>query len=50
MTSTMIEAARHASGIILGWQAALVDYDLTDSSQSWRKLRDRSSFWTREEH
>jgi hypothetical protein len=30
MTSTMIEAARHARGIVLGWQAARVDYDLAE--------------------
>jgi len=28
MTSTVIEAVRHASGIIIGWQAARIDRDL----------------------
>jgi hypothetical protein len=28
MTSTIVEAARQASGIIIGWQAARIDRDL----------------------
>jgi CHAD domain-containing protein len=43
-----IEAARHASGIILGWQAARIDRDLAEFGSTWRKLRDRSPFWTKE--
>jgi len=43
-----IEAARHASGLILGWQAARIDRDLADFESTWRKLRGRSPFWTKE--
>jgi inorganic triphosphatase YgiF len=41
-----IEAARHASGLVLGWQAARIDRDLGDFQTTWRKLRDRPPFWT----
>ena len=41
-----IEAARHASGLVLGWQAARIDRDLADFQTTWRKLRDRPPFWT----
>jgi inorganic triphosphatase YgiF len=40
-----IAAARHASGLILGWQAARVDRDLVDFQTTWRKLRGRRPFW-----
>jgi inorganic triphosphatase YgiF len=43
-----IEAARHASGMILGWQAARIDRDLAEFGSIWRKLRDRPPFWTKE--
>jgi len=43
-----IEAARHASGLILGWQAARIDRDLADFEGTWRKLRGRSPFWTKD--
>ncbi|HEY1382599.1 MAG TPA: CHAD domain-containing protein [Dongiaceae bacterium] len=43
-----IEAARHASGMILGWQAARTDHDLAKLASIWRKLRDRSPFWTKD--
>ena len=43
-----IEAARHASGLILGWQAARIDRDLADFDGTWRKLRGRSPFWTKD--
>jgi inorganic triphosphatase YgiF len=42
-----IEAARHASGIILGWQAARIDRDLAEFGSIWRKLWDRAPFWTK---
>jgi zinc transporter len=45
----MIEAARRASGIILNRQLTHIDDDLANFEQIWRKLRDRSPFWTREE-
>jgi CHAD domain-containing protein len=38
-------AARHASGLILGWQASRVDRDLADFQDTWRKLRERRPFW-----
>lgn len=38
-------AARHASGLVLGWQAARVDRDLAGFQETWRRLRDRSPFW-----
>lgn len=41
-----IEAARHASGLVLGWQAARIDRDLADFQTTWRQLRDRPPFWT----
>jgi CHAD domain-containing protein len=41
-----IEAARHASGLVLGWQAARIDRDLDDFQTTWRQLRDRPPFWT----
>ncbi len=41
-----IRLARHGSGIILGWQAARIDRCLTEFESIWRKLRDRSPFWT----
>jgi len=41
-----IEAARHASGLVLGWQAARIDRDLADFQTTWRKLRERAPFWT----
>lgn len=44
-----IEAARHASGIVLGWQAARIDRDLAEFGSIWRKLRDRAPFWTKVE-
>src|SRR5215475_2343470 len=40
-----IEAARHASGLVLGWQAARIDRDLAGFQTTWRKLRDRPPFW-----
>ena len=40
-----VAAARHASGMILGWQAARVDRDLAEFASIWRKLRDRAPFW-----
>jgi CHAD domain-containing protein len=42
-----IEAARHASGLILGWQAARIDRDLAGFQSTWRKLRERPPFWRR---
>jgi inorganic triphosphatase YgiF len=45
-----IAAARHASGMILGWQAARIDRDLAELGSIWRKLRDRAPFWTKETH
>jgi CHAD domain-containing protein len=42
-----IAAARHASGMILGWQAARIDQDLAELPSIWRKLRDRAPFWTK---
>jgi CHAD domain-containing protein len=39
-----IEAARHASGLVLGWQAARIDRDLAGFQTTWRKLRDRPPF------
>jgi inorganic triphosphatase YgiF len=44
--SNDIEAARHASGLVLGWQAARIDRDLADFQKTWRKLRDRTPFWS----
>ena len=41
-----IEAARHASGLVLGWQAARIDRDLAGFQATWRKLRARPPFWT----
>jgi inorganic triphosphatase YgiF len=41
-----IEAARHASGLVLGWQAARIDRDLAGFQATWRRLRDRQPFWT----
>ncbi len=43
--SNDIEAARHASGLVLGWQAARIDRDLAGFQSTWRKLRDRPPFW-----
>jgi inorganic triphosphatase YgiF len=40
-----IEAARRASGMVLGWQAARVDRDLAEFGSIWRKLRSRAPFW-----
>ena len=41
-----LAAMRHASGLVQGWQAARVDRDLADFQDTWRRLRDRSIFWT----
>jgi CHAD domain-containing protein len=41
-----IEAARHASGLVLGWQAARIDRDLADFQTTWKQLRERPPFWT----
>jgi CHAD domain-containing protein len=41
-----IEAARHASGLVLGWQAARIDRDLAGFQTTWRKLRQRPPFWS----
>jgi inorganic triphosphatase YgiF len=41
-----IEAARHASGLVMGWQAARIDRDLAGFQSTWRQLRDRPLFWT----
>jgi hypothetical protein len=46
----MIEAARRASGIILDRQLTHIDDDLANFEQIWRKLRDGSPFWAREQH
>jgi len=43
-----IAAARHASGMILGWQAARIDQDLAELPSIWRKLRGRRPFWAQE--
>jgi hypothetical protein len=36
--------------MILGWQAARIDRDLAEFESTWRKLRDRAPFWTKEAH
>jgi inorganic triphosphatase YgiF len=41
-----IEAARHASGLVLGWQAARIDRDLAGFQATWRNVRARPPFWT----
>jgi inorganic triphosphatase YgiF len=43
--SNDVEAARHAGGVVLGWQAARIDRDLAGFQSTWRRLRSRQPFW-----